>query len=85
MSNKRLCVLQVTPEAPNEEHVGVFADKEDCDFFFVTHDTKRANAKSSQTPVSETRNTWPSWFLKYDYYVFLIMITSLDHKENLTH
>ena len=42
MSNKRLCVLQVTPEAPNEEHVRAFADKEDCDFFFVTHDANLA-------------------------------------------
>ena len=35
---KRLCVLQVTPSEPNLEHVRLFDQKENCDFYFVTHD-----------------------------------------------
>ena len=74
MSNKRLCVLQVTPETPNEEHVRVFSDKEDCDFFFVTHDAPNEQALKycPNTTWAETRNILAELVPKeYDYYAFV--------------
>ena len=37
MNNKRVCVLQVAPEAPNPDHVSLFKNQKNCDFYFVTH------------------------------------------------
>jgi len=72
--NKRLCVLQVTPEAPNQKHVELFSDKPDCDFYFVTHDAPHPNALKycPNTTWTDTRNILAEMVPKnYDYYAFV--------------
>lgn len=71
---KRLCVLQVTPEAPNAEHVEMFSSKDDCDFYFVTHDKSHPEALKfcPNTKWAQTRNTLVELVpKKYDYYAFV--------------
>ena len=75
MSNrKRLCVLQVTPAEPNPEHVKMFADKQNCDFYFVTHDEEHKDALQfcPNTTWTDTRNVLAEKVPKnYDYYAFV--------------
>ena len=54
---KRICVLQVTPENPNQEHVKFF-NTDDCDFYFVTHDVYHEDALQfcPNTTWTDTRN-----------------------------
>lgn len=56
--NKRLCVLQVAPSKPNGDHVEYFKNKDDCDFYFVTHDEENPDAMRfcPNTTWSETRD-----------------------------
>jgi hypothetical protein len=71
---KRLCVLQVTPETPNEDHVRFFKDKEECDFFFVTHDAPHKDALKycPNTTWVDTRNILADMVPKqYEYYAFV--------------
>jgi len=71
---KRLCVLQVTPENPNPDHVEYFKDKDDCDFYFVTHDAEHPDALKycPNTTWVDTRNILAAEVLKkYDYYAFI--------------
>ncbi len=71
---KRLCVLQVTPENPNPDHVEFFKDKADCDFYFVTHDAEHPDALQycPGTTWSETRDLLALLVPKdYDYYAFV--------------
>lgn len=72
--SKRLCVLQVTPEKPNPEHIKYFKDKPDCDFFFVTHDAENPDALEfcPNTTWTDTRNVLADKVPKdYDYYAFV--------------
>jgi hypothetical protein len=71
---KRFCVLQVTPIAPNPEHVELFAKQEDCDFFFVTHDGPNKDALKfcPNTTWTDTRNILAAQVPKhYEYYAFV--------------
>lgn len=71
---KRLCVLQVAPEKPTPEHVNLFSDKENCDFFFVTHDKEHPDAIKfcPNTTWVDTRNVLAEMVPKdYDYYAFV--------------
>lgn len=71
---KRLAVLQVTPENPNEKHVSLFSDKEAADFYFVTHDAENKDALKycPNTTWVETRNILADLVPKeYDYYAFV--------------
>ena len=73
-NNKRLCVLQVTPETPNQEHVELFSNKPDCDFYFVTHDAPHPDALQycPNTTWTDTRNILAEMVPKnYDYYAFV--------------
>ena len=73
-ANKRLCVLQVTPENPNEYHIELFNNKKDCDFYFVTHDKAHDNALKfcPNTKWADTRNILAAEVpKKYDYYAFV--------------
>jgi hypothetical protein len=72
--NKRLCVLQVAPSDPNPDHVSYFEGKDNCDFYFVTHD--KANPKAMKfcpgTMWAETRNLLIELVeKKYDYYALI--------------
>ena len=70
---KLFCVLQVTPRDPNPDHVKYFADKPDCDFFFVTHDSPHPDAVAfcPGTSWAQTRNTLVEHtYNKYMYYAF---------------
>ena len=83
---KRLCVLQVTPAQPNPEHVKLFDQKENCDFYFVTHD--KYNEKSLKfcpnTTWTDTRNILMELVPKnYDYYAFMDYDYKLHSKGNL--
>lgn len=72
--NKRLCVLQVTPSDPNQDHVSYFKNKEDCDFYFVTHDKENPEAMKHcpNTMWAETRNLLIEMVeKKYDYYALV--------------
>lgn len=72
--NKRLCILQVTPENPDPKHVEMFANKEDCDFYFVTHDQEHPDALKfcPRTTWTDTRNILAELVpKKYDYYAFV--------------
>ena len=72
--NKRFCVLQVTPEKPNPEHVALFANKEDSDFYFVTHDSLNPDALQycPNTTWTDTRNILAAQVPKnYEYYAFV--------------
>ncbi len=78
---KRLCILQVTPEKPTKEHVELFSGKENCDFFFVTHDAPHRDGLKfcPQTSWTDTRNTLMDMVPKeYDYYAFV----DYDYKLN---
>ena len=72
--NKRLCVLQVAPENPSEKHFDIFSNKEDCDFYFVTHDKENDLAMKfcPNTTWTDTRNILAAEVPKnYDYYAFV--------------
>jgi len=74
MIKKRLCVLQVTPEEPNKDHVELFKDKEHSDFYFVTHDKENKDAIKfcPNTTWVETRNILAELVPKeYEYYAFI--------------
>lgn len=71
---KRLCILQVTPAEPNSEHVKLFQDKKECDFYFVTHDKEHPNAIKfcPNTTWVDTRNILAKNVPKeYEYYAFV--------------
>ena len=71
---KRLCVLQVTPENPNQKHVELFSNKDNCDFYFVTHDAPHKDALKycPNTTWTDTRNVLAEMVPKnYDYYAFV--------------
>lgn len=71
---KRICVLQVTPQAPDPVHLELFANHPECDFYFVTHDAPHPDALKfcPNTRWSETRNTLVELIPKeYDYYAFV--------------
>jgi len=71
---KRLCVLQVTPSEPNPDHVEYFKNKEDCDFYFVTHDDEHQDAMEfcPNTTWVDTRNILAKNVPKeYEYYAFV--------------
>jgi len=73
-NTKKLCILQVTPSAPTPEHVELFANKEQCDFYFVTHDEPHNDALQfcPNTTWTDTRNILVSNLpKKYDYYGFV--------------
>jgi hypothetical protein len=71
---KKLCVLQVAPIKPTKEHVELFKSKNNCDFFFVTHDAKHPDALKycPNTTWVDTRNILAKMVPKnYDYYAFV--------------
>ena len=71
---KRLCVLQVTPESPNPQHLSWFGNKPNCDFYFVTHDAEHKDALKfcPNTTWTDTRNVLAQLVPKeYDYYAFV--------------
>jgi hypothetical protein len=71
---KKFCVLQVTPELPNEQHLSYFKDKVDSDFYFVTHDSPHKDSLKfcPNTTWAETRNTLCEMVPKeYEYYAFI--------------
>jgi len=71
---KKICVLQVAPEGPNLDHKKLFKDKEDCDFYFVTHDKEHPEAMQycPNTTWTDTRNILAKNVPKiYDYYAFV--------------
>ena len=73
-NRKKLCILQVTPSEPTKEHVDLFADQEQCDFYFVTHDNPHNEALQfcPNTTWTDTRNILTSEVPKnYDYYGFV--------------
>jgi hypothetical protein len=73
-NKKRLCVLQVTPTSPTQKHVELFSNKENCDFYFVTHDALHADALQycPNTTWTDTRNVLADKVPKnYDYYAFV--------------
>lgn len=71
---KRLCILQVTPSSPNPDHVKMFSNKEESDFYFVTHDDPHDDALKfcPNTTWTDTRNILAELVPKdYDYYAFV--------------
>jgi len=83
---KRLCVLQVTPSEPTKEHVKLFNDKRDCDFYFVTHDKNHPDAMKfcPNTTWVDTRNVLASEVpKKYDYYAFVDYDFKFEPQGNL--
>jgi|TARA_B100001094_G_scaffold325472_1_gene379854 hypothetical protein len=85
--NKRLCILQITPEKPNPVHISYFKDKPDCDFFFLTHDAEHPDALKfcPNTVWSETRNIIvESVPKKYDYYGFVDYDWTINSRSNLS-
>ncbi len=67
-------MLQVTPKTPNKTHLELFSNKENCDFFFVTHDAPHDNALEfcPNTTWTDTRNTLAAKVPKnYEYYAFV--------------
>ncbi|HAI38497.1 MAG TPA: hypothetical protein DCM40_10410, partial [Maribacter sp.] len=84
---KRLCVLQVAPEFPNQDHVEYFKDKEPCDFYFVTHDAEHEDALKfcPDTKWAQTRDTLCELVPKeYDYYAFIDYDYILRPQRNLS-
>ncbi len=82
---KRLCVLQVTPSAPNPDHVKFFSG-DDCDFYFVTHDEPHEDAMEfcPNTTWTDTRNILAEKVPKnYDYYAFVDYDYKFHPKGNL--
>lgn len=72
--NKRFCVLQVTPESPNPEHIALFDNQDECDFYFVTHDVAHKDALKfcPNTTWTDTRNVLAAEVpKKYEYYAFV--------------
>jgi hypothetical protein len=43
MTNK-LCVLEISPSGPCENHKQVFENNPLCDFYFITHDDPHPDA-----------------------------------------
>lgn len=87
MKKKKLCILQVTPEEPNKDHVKFFFDKKECDFLFVTHDKPNPNAIKfcPNTTWTETRNILYEMVPKeYEYYAFVDYDFIFEPKGNLT-
>lgn len=85
MKNKRLCVLQITPEFPNPKHVKEFLNKEKSDFYFVTFKNKNPDSLEfcPNTIWSETRNTLAEKVPKvYDYYAFMDYDVELETMKN---
>lgn len=71
---KKLCVLQVAPSEPNPDHIEYFKNKEDCDFYFVTHDDEHQDAMQfcPNTTWVDTRNILAKNVPKeYEYYAFV--------------
>lgn len=71
---KRLCILQVAPAHPDPLHVEMFRDKEECDFYFVTHDKEHPDALQfcPNTTWTDTRNILAKKTPRdYDYYAFI--------------
>lgn len=71
---KKICVLQVAPSFPNEEHVALFREKKESDFFFVTHDSPNPEAMQfcPNTTWVDTRNTLAKQNPgNYEYYAFI--------------
>tara|TARA_R110000824_G_scaffold58774_1_gene158539 strand:- start:1193 stop:3142 length:1950 start_codon:yes stop_codon:yes gene_type:complete len=74
MTVKKICVLQITPHTPSPEHIKLFSDKENSDFYFVTHDKAHPDALKfcPNTKWAETRNILAELVpKKYDYYAFV--------------
>jgi len=74
MNKKRFCVLQITPEKPTPEHVEMFRNGKDSDFYFVTHDAphKEALKFCPHTTWTDTRNVLVELVpKKYEYYAFI--------------
>jgi hypothetical protein len=83
---KKLCVLQVTPEEPTQDHIDLFHDKKDCDFFFVTHDKAHPESLKfcPKTTWVDTRNVLAKMVPKnYDYYAFVDYDYVLRPQTNL--
>ena len=71
---KKMAVLQVTSEHPNSDHVKLFANQKNTDFFFVTHNkpNKAALKYCPNTSWAETRNVLAELVpKKYEYYAFI--------------
>ena len=71
---KKFCILQVTPEVPNPDHVKLFSNRKHADFFFVTHDKPNPQALKycPNTTWTDTRNILASEVSKdYEYYAFV--------------
>lgn len=71
---KKLCVLQVAPNGPTLEHVEMFGDMADSDFYFVTHDAAHPDALKfcPNTSWAETRNILVEMVPReYEYYAFV--------------
>ena len=72
--NKKVCILQVAPSIPNQDHVAMFSNKEQCDFYFVTHDEPNDDALEfcPNTTWTDTRNILAARVPKnYEYYAFV--------------
>lgn len=72
--NKKVCILQVAPSIPNKDHVALFSGKEQCDFYFVTHDDPNEDALEfcPNTTWTDTRNVLAARVpKKYEYYAFV--------------
>ena len=71
---KKFCILQVAPEQPTAEHVNLFSNQKECDFYFVTHDKPNENALKfcPNTTWTDTRNILVKDVPKdYEYYGFV--------------
>jgi hypothetical protein len=81
---KQFAVLQITPQNPNPEHIEMFSNKSECDFFFVTHDSPHPDGLKycPNTSWAETRNILVEKVPKnYEYLLFV----DYDYKiESLT-
>ena len=72
--NKKLCILQVAPSEANKDHIEMFSNKEQCDFYFVTHDHPNESALQfcPNTTWTDTRNILAAKVPKnYEYYAFV--------------
>ena len=83
---KKICVLQVTPKDPNPDHVSYFKEKEDSDFFFVTHEEPHQDSllHCPNTTWSETRDILIKLAPKeYEYYALIDYDYILRPQRNL--
>ena len=89
---KKFCILQVTPEKPNPDHVELFSNQKECDFYFVTHDEPNESALKfcPNTTWTDTRNILAKDVPKnYEYYGFVDYdyiirpLRNLDAKEQI--